>query len=123
MLVYRATPKLRLLQSVPRGEVISTIDGYAAITGGSANWAQHGSHFSRTESLRAYAARQGAKDAVNGPVQETAVVEDGYLVALQLDVNVTGQIPHNKRATVPGSLLLTIRILRVNGVRMPKGNL
>src|SRR5580704_2843878 len=53
LVVYRASPKLHFLGSLHGGAVVTAIDQYTAITGGSSGWTRNGSRVGRTETRRA----------------------------------------------------------------------
>ena len=120
--VYRASPQLHLLGSVHGGAVVTAINEYAAVTGGSSGWVRHGSHFDRTETLAAYALRLGQKTVANGTVAETAVVRSGYLVADVLVLRIKNATGPNGQTAVGGTAQETLHLLRINGAKAPAVN-
>jgi hypothetical protein len=119
MVVYRATPALHLLGSLHPDAIEMAIAQYTAVTAGSTHWARNGSHFDRTESLSAYEARQGGKDAPPGTVTEQAVVRGGYLVAVILNLKVESITDANGQKTVGGTVKEILHFLRINGAKAP----
>jgi hypothetical protein len=122
LVVYRASPKLHLLGSVHGAALVTAINEYAAITGGSTGWVRHGSHFDRTESLAAYAQRLGQKAAATGTVAETAVVRSGYLVADSLILHIKSASGPNGQTAAGGTAQETLHVLRINGAKAPAIN-
>jgi hypothetical protein len=122
LVVYRASPKLHLLGSVHGAALVTAINEYAAITGGSTGWVRHGSHFDRTETLAAYAQRLGQKAAAAGTVAETAVVRSGYLVADSLILHIKSATGPNGQTTAGGTAQETLHVLRINGAKAPAIN-
>ena len=119
LVVYRASPKLHFLGSLHGGAVVTAIDQYAAITGGSSGWIRHGSHFDRTETLRAYVGRLNQRTAATGTVAETAVVRDGYLVADILTLHVNSATGPGGQTAAGGTAQEILHVLRINGAKAP----
>jgi hypothetical protein len=106
MTVYRATAPAANLGKVPIGRIIGTIEGYAAVTGGTAAWVQHGDHYTRTEALVPFYRRVFDKTSLPGSVYESATVRNGYLVSLHFNVVVQHQT---------SSVNETYRIVSIDG--------
>ena len=119
ILVYTLDPTRHLVATVHGGGVVTAISQYAALTGGSTGWVRHGSHFDRSESIQAYAARLNQKTVTTGTVAETAVVRDGYLVADDLVLHINSAQLSNGQTAQGGTAQEILHVLRINGAKAP----
>jgi hypothetical protein len=113
MTVYRATAPVANLGSVRPQRIVGTLARYAAITAGSAPWTEHGSQYTRTESLIPFYQRVYQKTSLPGTVYESAIVQNGYLVDIHFNVVVRHQ---------NSSVSQTYRIVSIGGKPVPAVN-
>ena len=119
ILVYSLAPSRHLVATVHGGGVVTAINQYAALTGGSTGWVRHGSHFDRSESIQAYAIRLKQKTVTTGTVAETAVVRDGYLVADNLVLHINSARLSSGQIAEGGTAQEILHVVRINGAKAP----
>ncbi len=119
IVITRAVPRPHLTKTIPENETATELAQYAAVTAGSADWVHNGSAFDRTETIKAFSARQGQPNTLAGNVKETAFIRNGYLTLLELSLhaNVASSTPG--QSTVSVSEQETLHLLRINGSRTP----
>jgi hypothetical protein len=124
MSVYKTTPELTLLGRESPAAIRNDLDEYVAFVGGHTPWTGQGSSFHRMESLPTFVARvkpsqfdQG--QPVSGQVYESAVVRDGFLVKLQVNLIVPQQVLGGGKLTAGGLQQEVFHLLDINGSPAP----
>jgi hypothetical protein len=107
--IYQTQPTTRTLKLHSSADVQQILGQYVAITAGSTPWVNHGSRFTRTESLQPFFHRVTGKPSLPGKVTETAIVRGGYLVYIHLLEITTGAGPQIRVSTE------TYAVLRIDG--------
>jgi hypothetical protein len=82
--VYETSPSTRALGTVSAVNAQADLASYAAATAGDVTWTQHGTQFTRAESLTSYSLRVHQGTSVHGTMYERAVIRGGDLVSLNL---------------------------------------
>jgi hypothetical protein len=122
MVVYRESPNRALLGTLSATAIKSVLSGYSAVTGGTTPWVRVGTHYQRTESLVEFSARVSprvARQSAQGQVYETADVDGGYLVYVNLHVIVPNQTTTGGQQAPGGVVGETFRVLKINGSPAP----
>jgi len=119
MVVYRESPNRALLGNLNASAIDAVLAGYSAVTGGDVSWGGGSSRFTRTESLVNFTARVSHRQSAKGKVYETAVVHNGYLVYVNLNVIVPNQAVAGGGQAPGGVVGETFRVLRINGSPSP----
>ena len=102
-------------------KVAGELKNYESVTGGSVNWVQHGSVFTRTESLTAYLKRTEPSKVtkgvatVSGVAHETAIISNGYLISVDVNAIVPNQSLANGQQAAGAKIGEDYQLVKVNG--------